>query len=74
MNHIWPGKLGVPALMVLVALVLVVLGVPGWCAAAERPGERPVAVDDDSYLWLEDIDALAPVTGSASTTARRSGG
>ncbi len=52
MNHIRPGKLGVTALVVLVALVLVVLGVPGWCAAVERP----TAVNDDPYLWLEDID------------------
>jgi prolyl oligopeptidase len=52
MNHIRPGKLGVTALMVLVALVLVVLGVPGWCVAFEGPA----AVDDDPYLWLEDID------------------
>jgi len=52
MNHIRPGKPGVTALVVLVALVLVVRGVPGWCAAALRP----VAVDDDPYLWLENID------------------
>ena len=56
MNHIRPGKLAVTALVMLVALVLVVLGSPGWCAADERHVERPVAVDDDPYLWLEDID------------------
>ena len=65
MNHIRSGKLDVTALT-----VLVVLGVPGWCVAVEGP----VAVDDDPYLWLEDIDGIAPVIGSASTTARRSGG
>jgi len=51
MNHIRPGKLGVTALM-----VLVVLGVPGWCA----PALRSVAVDDDPYLWLKDIDGSRP--------------
>jgi prolyl oligopeptidase len=52
MNHIRSGKLEVTALMVLVALLLVALGVPASCA----PDERPAAVDDDPYLWLEDID------------------
>jgi prolyl oligopeptidase len=70
MNNIRPSKLGVAALMVLVALVLVVLGVPGWCAA----GEPPVAVDDDPYLWLEDIDgarARGWVSEHNSATERR---
>jgi prolyl oligopeptidase len=63
MNNIRSGKFG------LTLLVLIALGRPGWCAPND-----PVALDDDPYLWLEDIDgarARAWVSAHNSATERR---
>src|SRR5205807_469561 len=64
-NNIRPARFGLTSLLVLVAL-----GAPSWCA----PDEPRVAVDEDPYLWLEDIDGarqLAWVNDHNSATQLR---
>jgi prolyl oligopeptidase len=64
-NNIRSAKFGMTSVLVLVAL-----GATSWCA----PDEPRAAVDEDPYLWLEDIDgarARAWVNDHNSATQQR---